>query len=227
MITGSSERARIQPHSASPSVPGSIRSSTTRLGVSRSSSVARRRRRRLPAASGTPPAPGSGRRRRARSARRRRRERCPSSHCPGRGKAESLKVAYGEVGPFEISVFRNGAPFHPGLRSPRNRQGGTCESVASYCTVDLAPGRRRRSPSSLRRLWPPACTRSWRPVWPGWASTGSSTSREREGQEALLDVRGPDEGDHRRRRSTHARRPPSSSGSARRTRRRAARPRPR
>ena len=37
MITGSSERARIQRQSASPSVPGSIRSSTTRLGVSCSS----------------------------------------------------------------------------------------------------------------------------------------------------------------------------------------------
>ncbi len=36
MITGTSERLRIQRHTPSPSVPGSIRSSTTRSGCSRS-----------------------------------------------------------------------------------------------------------------------------------------------------------------------------------------------
>ena len=40
MITGSSERERIQRQSSSPSVPGSITSSTTRSGDARSTSVA-------------------------------------------------------------------------------------------------------------------------------------------------------------------------------------------
>ena len=46
MITGRSERARIQRHSASPSMPGSIRSRTTRLGLLARAAAAPRRRRR-------------------------------------------------------------------------------------------------------------------------------------------------------------------------------------
>ena len=80
MITGSSERARIQRQSSSPSTPGSMTSSTTRSGGSSRAADSPYARRRL-LAWHSRRARGSARRSRARWARRPRRGRSSRPHC--------------------------------------------------------------------------------------------------------------------------------------------------
>ena len=118
-ITGSSERPRIHRHSASPSVPGNITSSTTRSGLSDVSSS----RARSPSAAcsvGDRRARGSERLHRARSARRRQPGSWPSTPDCARTPSGPRAPAPASVSDRARRPIRDGA-FAP---SPRARARG-------------------------------------------------------------------------------------------------------